>query len=238
MTFSEKDLSLSEFVYDDDTFHLVGLSGTFPLLDPDGFPSLPARRVYVLIPQDRTCTAVNVTSLDTTSLTGSYFVFPCQLPALTDGSAPPPFKEPDSAAYGATSLYPDGFATLVGEGFSSGYKLAEIEVHPVRYVASERRLVFCSSMHITLSLQQCENLARPIYRRSELTQQHIEKAVRAMVVNPEDVAGYNLGYGFHVEGRSSPGRLTVTELPSVEGNAVDYVVMGGEGHFPHFRRRE
>jgi parallel beta-helix repeat protein len=225
MTFSENDLSFSTYVHEDDTFDVVGLHGTDPLTGPTGYPILPVERVYILIPQDRTCSSVNVTSLDTNTLAGSYYVFPCQLPELTDGSPPPPFTEPDSAAYNSGSLYPSGFATLVGEGFSSGYKLAEIEIHPLRYVAAERRLVFCSSMHISLTLTPCENQARPVYRRSELTQQHVEKAVRAMVVNPEDIDGYNLGFGFHVEGKSSPGKLTLTELPSVEGNPVDYVVI-------------
>jgi hypothetical protein len=41
-----------------------------------------------------------------------------------------------------------------------------------------------------------------------------------MVVNPEDIDGYDLGFGFHVEGRSSPSRLTLTELPSVSGKAT------------------
>jgi hypothetical protein len=113
------------------------------LTGPTGFPSLPVQRLYILIPQDRTCSSVDVTSLDTNTLSGSYYVLPCQLPELTDGSPPPPFTEPDSAAYNSGSLYPSGFATLVGEGFSSGYKLAEIEIHPVCYVAAERRLVFC-----------------------------------------------------------------------------------------------
>jgi hypothetical protein len=143
VTFSENDLCFSEYVHGSDTFDVVGLRGTGPLTVPTGFPSLPVKRLYLLIPQDRACTSVNVTSLDTTSLPGDYYMLPCQLPALTDGSPPPPFTEPDSAAYSSTSLYPDGFATLVGEGFSSGYKLAEVEIHPVRYVASERRLEFC-----------------------------------------------------------------------------------------------
>ena len=183
VTFSGNDLSFSEFVHDNDTFDVAGLSGASPLLDPAGFPSLPAKRFYVLIPQDRRCASLNITNLDTASLSGGYYVLPCQLPKLTNGGPPPPFVEPDSSAYNSTSLYPDGFATVIGEGFCSGYKLAEIEVHPVRYVASERRLVFCSSMHITLSLQQSESQARPVYRRSELTQQHVEKTVRAMVVS-------------------------------------------------------
>lgn len=198
VTFSENDLCFSKYVHGSDTFDVVGLRGTGPLTGPAGFPSLPVERMYFLIPQDRRCAAVNVTYLDTTSLAGDYYMLPCQLPALTDGSPPPPFTEPDSAAYSSTSLYPEGFATLVGEGFSSGYKLAEIEIHPVRYVAAERRLVFCSSINITLNLVQCENLARPVYRRSELAQQHVEKMVRAMVVSA----------GASIPARPAYGRLS------------------------------
>ena len=225
VTFSESDLRITPYIHDDDTFDVVGLSGANALLGQVGLPSLPVRRLYMLIPQDCRVASVNITYLDTTSLSGDYYVLPGQLPAPTNGGPPPPFVDPDSVAYSSTSLYPDCFATCIAEGFSSGYKVAEIEVNPVRYVASERRLLFCSSMDITLSLEQCENLARPVHRRSELTQQHVERTVRAMVVNPEDIDGYDLGFGFHVEGRSSPSRLTLTELPSVEGNPVDYVVI-------------
>jgi hypothetical protein len=108
VTFSENDLSLTKGAHDDDTFDVVGLRGTYPLLEPTGFPSLPSKRLYILIPQDRRCTSVNVTYLDTVSLSGEYYVLPCQLPALTNGSPPPPFTEPDSAAYSSTSLYPEG----------------------------------------------------------------------------------------------------------------------------------
>ncbi len=61
VTFSEKDLSFSEYVHADDTFDVVGLNGANALLGQVGLPSLPAKRVYILIPQDRRCTAVNVT---------------------------------------------------------------------------------------------------------------------------------------------------------------------------------
>ena len=198
VTFSESDLRITPRIHDDDTFDVVGLNGTNSLLGQVGLPSLPAKRFYMLIPQDCRVASVNITYLDTSSLSGDYYVLPCQLPALTNGGPPPPFVEPDSAAYSSTSLYPDCFATCIGEGFSSGYKLAEIEVHPVRYVASERRLLFCSSVHITLSLEQCENLARPVYRRSDLTQQHIEKTVRAMVVSA----------GASIPARPAYGRLS------------------------------
>ena len=228
-TFSQNDLSFSTYIHNGDTFDGVGLRGTYPQLEPPGFPSLPARRLYILIPQDRRCASVTVTCLDTVSLAGDYFVFPCQLPALTDGSPSPPFAEPDSAAYSLASLYPASVAELVGEGFSSGYKLAEIHVYPVRYVAAERRLVFCSRVDVALTLEPCENHARHVYRRSELTQQHIEKVVRSMVTNSEDVDGYDLGPGFQVQGPASPGRLVITELPSVEGQCVDYVVITSEG---------
>lgn len=60
VTFSEKDLSIFEYVHGDDTFDCVGLSSTLLRLSPVGFPSLPAKRMCFLIPQDRTCTSVNV----------------------------------------------------------------------------------------------------------------------------------------------------------------------------------
>ncbi len=228
VTFSENDLSFRKYAHNDDTFDVVGLKGAGQLLEPPGFPSLPVARLYILIPQDRRCTSVNITYLDSTSLAGSYFVSPCQLPALTDGSPPPPFTGPDSVAYSSTSIYPDSLVALVGEGFSSGYKLAEIEVHPVLYVASERRLVFCSRVDVSLVLDVCENQARQVFRRGELAQQHIADVVRAMVANPEDVDGYSLGTGFRVQGPASPGELLVTELPSVEGQCVDYLVITSE----------
>ena len=157
-TFSQSDLSFSKYTHGNDSFDVVRLKGTSALLEPTGFPSLPVERVYILIPQDRTCSSINVTALDTGSLSGNYYVLPCQSPKLTNGGPPAPFVEPGSAAYNSDSLYPSGFASLVGEGFSSGYKLAEIEIHPVRYVAAERRFVFCSSMHVTLNPEQCEDL--------------------------------------------------------------------------------
>ena len=71
-SFSEEDLTFSEYVHADDTFDVVGLSGANALLGQVGLPSLPAKRFYILIPQDRRVASVNITYLHTTSLPGEY----------------------------------------------------------------------------------------------------------------------------------------------------------------------
>jgi hypothetical protein len=62
VTFSRDGLSFEQYVHGEDTFQIPHVAGASLGTDSVGAPYMPFKTVLLLIPQDRTCTGVNVTS--------------------------------------------------------------------------------------------------------------------------------------------------------------------------------
>jgi len=151
------------------------------------------------------------------------------------GEEPSEFMEPDSAIYSSFDLFPGSPACKLGEANESGYRIVYLAVYPLRYRPAARELTFYSEIHLTLEVAPCQSHAVPVYRRNALTQRHLEKYIAAMVENPQDIEGYYLGSDFRVQGAAVPGRQAITELPSLEGFCVDYVVVTSDELTPGFQ---
>jgi hypothetical protein len=61
VTFSQDSLSFERYVHGVDTFQIPQVVGASLRTDSIGAPYMPFKTVLVLIPQDRTCTEVNIT---------------------------------------------------------------------------------------------------------------------------------------------------------------------------------
>lgn len=137
VTFSRDGLSFEQHVHGEDTFQIPHVAGASLRTDSVGAPYLPFKTVLLLIPQDRTCTGVTITSSASQVLDGSYYVYPTQTPVVI-GEEPGPFVEPDSAIYGSDSSFPRSVASLWREGYRYGYKLVTIRVYPLTYRPASR----------------------------------------------------------------------------------------------------
>src|SRR5690606_16210625 len=60
-----------------------------------GEPQLPVISINLLLPEGAVATSVSIASTQETQITGSFTVYPIQLPAFPDFSDPPPFMEPN-----------------------------------------------------------------------------------------------------------------------------------------------
>jgi len=225
VTFSMDDLAFEQLLHGNDTFQIPHVVGASLRTDSFGAPHLPFKTVVLLVPQDRTCTGVRVTYAKSQVLDGDYYVYPTQTP-VTIGEEPGPFVEPDSAIYESDSAFPRAAASPWREGYRYGYKLVTVRVYPLTYRPASRELTFYSEIRLSLDLEACENTAVPVLRRSSVAQGHIERVISGTISNPEDVEGYFLGREFRLEGGSGePKRLVITDLPSLQGNCVDYVLI-------------
>jgi hypothetical protein len=225
VTFSPDSLSFEQYVHGDDTFQIPDVAGALFRVDSVAAPNLPFTTVRVLIPQNRTCTGVTITSSTAQVLEGAFYVCPTQTPIVM-GEESGPFVEPDSAIYGSSTPFPESPAVQWREGYMSGYKLVTVRVYPLIYRPAFRELTFHSEVHISLSLQACANEAAPLFRRSSIAQEHIERFISGMVSNPADVEGYSLGESFEVyDGSDDPKELLITELPTLRGQCVEYVLI-------------
>jgi hypothetical protein len=217
--FSMDDLTFEEYVHGKDTFQIPHVAGASFETDSVGAPGLPFKTVLLLVPQDRTCTDVRVTYAKSQVLDGDYYVCPTQTPVMF-GEEPGPFVEPDPRVYGSDSAFPRSAASPWREGYRYGYKLVTVRVYPLTYRPASRELTFYGEIRLSLELNASENGAVPVLRRSPVAQGHVERVISGAVSNPEDVRAYFLGKQFRLSGGSSdPGRLAITDLPSLQGNA-------------------
>jgi hypothetical protein len=116
VTFSVDDLTFEQCIRGNDTFQIPHVAGASLAVDSLGAPHLPFKTVLLLIPQDRTCTGVNVTFAESQVLAGGYCVYPTQTPVII-GEEPGPFVEPDSAIYASDSAFPRSAASPWCEGY-------------------------------------------------------------------------------------------------------------------------
>jgi len=123
--------------YDNVEFH-----GGATLIQP-GAPRLPRVVEALAIPSGAVPSGVEVLSVEWTTLPGTYKVGPAQpdLPLPMPGrSFTPRLYKPDAAIYGSSEPYPSSVARLAGYGTMSGYRIAHVELHPVRYIPTTGEL--------------------------------------------------------------------------------------------------
>jgi len=110
-----------------------------------------------------------------------------------------------------------------------------VRVNPVQFTPTSGELELYTHISFTLILEPDSNWTLPVIRRNGLAQLEVERFIRGVIQNDEDVENY-LGYGFQtLEPPGGSGGLVITELPSVEGNAVDYVIITSDALQDAFR---
>jgi len=192
-------------------YDVVDLPGVLPLVKP-GEPRLPDVIQTVAIPAGAEPTSVELIGEEWVDLPGNYRVSPSQadvrLPRRGE-TFNPTIYPPDPEVYASSNPYPATKVRLLSNGTMSGYRMANVELFPVRYIPATGRLQLATRLVYRLNYSDNRVDARVATRRQ---QDVFGNAVRAMVVNPEDVD------------RFAPriSRSTATTLPP--GN-YEYVVI-------------
>jgi hypothetical protein len=169
-------------------YDIVELPG-YPCLVHVGAPRVPRTVEAVVIPPDARATGVTILAEDWVALPGTYHIVPAQpdIPLPMPGQDFRPTSiEPDPEIYTKAAWYPEKVVRLVGYGSMSGYRIAQVEVMPLRYEPVTGRVEI-----LTRLVYQLE------YNRdirgtgvTERQRQVFGEAVRTAVVNPEDVMAY------------------------------------------------
>ena len=124
-------------------FDNVELRGGAALLQL-GAPRVPRVVEAVVIPAGAVPVGVEITAEEWTTLPGTYNVGPAQadLPLPMPGKTftPRNVLATDPAIYGSSEAYPKTVAMLTGSGTMSGYRIAHVELHPVRYIPTTHQL--------------------------------------------------------------------------------------------------
>ncbi len=207
------------------------LSRTVPVTPEAGNPELPEKPVYIILPPGTRVSGLRVLEASEETFPGTYRVFPRQKEVPSNEK--PAWTEPDPAAYASNLAYPGTIAQLVGQEDFHGQRIACVLVHPLRYVASEGRLLFTSRMRLELEL--APDSKAPLVQRREFSEdrEKREAILHGIAANPEA-----LGIPTRpeeVSGWSLPGGFAPTEEPSPTGSPVRYVIITNEAMAPVFQ---
>jgi hypothetical protein len=207
------------------------LSRTVPVTPEAGNPELPEKPVYIILPPGTRVSGLRVLEANEETFPGTYLVFPRQKEVPSNEKLA--WTEPDPAAYASNLAYPGTIAQLVGQGDFHGQRIACVLVHPLRYVASEGRLLFTSRMRLELEL--APDSKAPLVQRREFSEdrEKREAILHGIAANPEA-----LGIPTRpeeVSGWSLPGGFAPTEEPSPTGSPVRYVIITNEAMAPVFQ---
>jgi hypothetical protein len=126
--------------------------------------------------------------------------------------------------------YPAILAEPAGMGFLHGYQLLSVRVYPVRHEATLRRVVVHTGLELEIELESGGALPIERQRYSAAIEARARRTIEQQVVNPEALDAYDRPIGRWVE--QTGGGFRPTEAPSLEGSAVDGVIITSEALAP------
>jgi hypothetical protein len=189
----------------------VQFRGGAKLVQP-GAPSVPLVIQRVLIPAGAEPTGVELVSADWTTIPGRHNLAPAQpdVPLQMPGKVfDLPTAVPDRAIYSADTYYPSSCIRLAESGTLAGYRMASVELRPVRVNPVTGELQFATRIVYRVSYDAgISDASVP----SKEQREYYGGMVRAMVANGKDIA------------RFAPSVRRSAALTLPEGN-YEYVVI-------------
>ena len=183
-TFDRGDLLIST----QNGFDNVELRGGAALLQL-GAPRVPRVVEAIAVPVGAVPVGVEITSEEWVTLPGTYNVGPAQadLPFPQPGKTPTPkLYAPDATIYSSSEAYPKSTAILAGSGTMAGYRIAHVELHPVRYIPTTHQLQLAT--RLSYRLEYAGGLSAAVATTEQ--KETFGEMVRSLVKNPEDVNRY------------------------------------------------
>jgi hypothetical protein len=197
-----------------------------------GEPQLPIKQFKLLLPQGASATGVTISINSEQQLSGSFYIYPVQLPVYSNKGDPPPFVDPDPAIYNSNDPFPGDY---ILKYFTSGfrdYNYVTVSFMPFRYIPLSRQLHLLTDVTITInytvhSTDQVYKL-RPYGSVDDMAYEFIQNIVinsaQTDVYNPyaaNQIAQFRSSLGTSV----SIGGFEPAELPALEGSEVHYVII-------------
>ncbi|MFO7638593.1 MAG: hypothetical protein R6X14_04725, partial [bacterium] len=129
--------TVEDLVLDRDAgYDVVNLRG-YPALGQPGEPLLPMVVHSLVLPSGAVSTGVELTAVEWVDIPGEYRVGPAQPDAILPRpgvSDPPRLVSADAGVYASTEPHPATVLRQLETGTMSGYRIANVELRPVRYV--------------------------------------------------------------------------------------------------------
>ena len=226
-------LEESEITFAGDPGRVTPSIDGYRSLAADGEPSIPARVVHFVIPPDMSVGDIVVSFDDERTLPGTYRVAWIQ-PETRPGEEPVSVGA-SPGVYESDEVYPRERAVYLGDGYLGGYHVASIALHPLRYHPVSGRLFVTENLTARLELAPSVDRSAPRYRMTAGAADTYRRLVAGMVENPEDIAAC-MKPGVAIVSGDSPGGFAPRHSPSLEGSAVEYVIITSEEYEPYFQQ--
>lgn len=206
-------------------FYHVSVIDAVSFGDP-GFPSLPQRRLLLVVPEGKTVDDLIVVPGNKIACPGLYPVEPGQklYPGNLAMADRPPVDQPDGDVYGLDSVYPQKSARIATIQKKDGYSLVAIVVCPVEYNPKRQSIAYYQSLQIVLRLVP-ERPALSVRNAPPIARRTAAKAmagdldrIRELVDNKEDVP-VSLAERGNIRGLQAP------RIGPIADGQYDYVII-------------
>jgi len=211
----------------------------YTLLSEEGFFALPYRVVNVLLPQGEKVGSYTFDASAGVMVAQGISVARAGAMISEDGvtgrgAGLIPISGAALAAGSASAVYPEVPGRYLGTGYLHGRAIASFAVFPVRVegedvVVSER--VTLDVTTVPLGVSDEAPVVRERYR--EGFEDEVRATLEGFVVNPEDAGRYQFS---QVRVEDKRGGFQPTSYPSLEGSAVDYVIITTDALAAEYQR--
>ncbi len=137
------------------------------------------------------------------------------------------FTKPDKNIYEKNVIYPSHVFENLGFQYFSGAKISSIVFNPIRYNPVTGTIKYIKKVEITLIFEDDIDTSVKPARLSERSFQLIKNRIKNQVENPSDVDLYFQVNKINRE-LNKTENFNSTEIPSLVGNNIDYVVITNE----------
>jgi hypothetical protein len=217
--FSQQDLRSQPQRLVDETYDLITMDELSAVSQP-GHPCLPVRTVNIYVPQGSKIKRINIESVESRDLPGTYLLLPGQheVPLMEGVTAEPVM--PDEAIYALDQPYPASPIRLGGPGSVAGRKITGIQIFPAQYVPTQRKVIFNDVITFSVEFEDADTEPQ-VPRETARVRKLRNRIVAGMVENPGDL---NMDFPEN-GGTLDPSAAVEYLLICIEAHADEYEVL-------------
>jgi hypothetical protein len=201
-----------------------------------GEPRLPVKQLCFVLPPYQTVKGVVVKSKRQVELIGEFNIFPVQ-PPITLGfqTQSQELVLPKPEVYNSNEPYPQEAVRITSDGYSFGYHLVSVEVYPLQYIPSEKKLLLNEEIEFSFEMGGSQEGLTPVMKRRLRTQRQIERMIKGLVYNPETVDIYPNSPLHLVEEVKNIQGFDLEKVESSPDLVVEYVIITADSLASQFQ---
>lgn len=133
-------------IYSAGEYKRIGIAG-LKQYRSEGEPTLPCKTIKILLPHGQTYSDVRVNTSSMRAIDGKYMIEPGQSPYISQTERIPP----DPKIYSSAAPYPTDVFKVVTLQNKRGYLILYINLFPVKYIPSQRKIAWCSEIEVEVT---------------------------------------------------------------------------------------